>query len=288
MVGASLPRAQQRLQRRVGGHGVERIGIEHQARGLFQQPGQMGLDRLPAAAAADQCGVRQVECVRAAQHQFGPGGQRAHAFIQRRQQHAPGTAVQGRERRQNGRARHAHAARGQAFAADDGHVAKTALVAGVHARCGRRSAAEYGAGRLPGRIDAQVLEPDLAGRVASLRGEQPGVQGEQRQGVAGSDGGLCACQARGPLSAVRQQARGHVHAQHGRLAGAQVAEPLQQARIAGVSVGRGPQADAQQGVDAQIPRLEAGGRLGEEHACVARVLTGVPCVGGQLVRAREQ
>jgi hypothetical protein len=93
--------------------------------------------------------------------------------------------MQGCQRRQPCGAGHGQAALPHAFAAEDGHIAKAAFVAGMQARSGRRGNEEMGAGRGPGRglaavqAGVQRVPPDLAAGVAAASREQARLQCQQ-------------------------------------------------------------------------------------------------------------
>ena len=97
--GAALPAtlAQQMLQMGVGGHGVQRVCVQHQACRLLQDVWQHGRHGRAPAAAADHGGVVQRQRVTTAQHQFGllrQGGECA--GVQQRHHHAARAGVQRR------------------------------------------------------------------------------------------------------------------------------------------------------------------------------------------------
>ncbi len=149
---------------------------------------------------------------------------------------------------QHGRADHALGA------ADYRHVAEAALVRGVGPGRGGRGGGQQGIRRHVTGHAAQVVEPDLARRVAAVGREQAGLERQQAQAEAGG------CAAIGPEpAAVGVQAGGQVHAQQRRRARAHAVQPVGHRAFR-----RPPRAQAEEGVDGEV-ELRGRGR-GQRHA----------------------
>ena len=173
--------------------------------------------------------------------------------------------VQGGTGGQNRRALHG-SRRLQALAANDQHIAKTAFVTGVATgrqscrdRCSRVVQPSGGrrAGGCNGQLpQAQIIEPNLARRIAPIGGKQAGFQGQQAQGVAllvaGAVVRCLRCIPRLPQAGVGLQPAGQIHRQNRCRAGIAV---LQQGGDAGVGRCLAVQAQAKQGIHNEVVRL---------------------------------
>ena len=269
------------VQGLVTGQCIQCVGIQHQARRLFQHGRQPCVHGLPTAAAAHHGGMGQVAAgaVRIRQHQVGQWRVDAEfRGVQQVQQGAACAVVQGGAGGQDGGADHAWGA------ANHQHIAKAALVAVVPAPGLGCRAAEPGAGGLllqpVGAL--QVVPPDVPAGVAPVGGEQPGFQGQQAQGVAAAGlpglGGRVAGQ---PGAVVGVQARGQVDGD--RMPGAGIAALQQLLQRCGVGITAGALAQAQQRVDDHI----FGGqrRSGVERQPLYRCLPGLLPGGVGVVAA---
>ncbi len=267
--------AQQRLQRRVDGEGVQRIGVEHQPPRMRQQRRQRSTHRLAAPAAADHRALRQQRRRRLPPgrscHQLRPRGvERGRLRVEQAAVDAAGAGGQGGAGRQPRGAHHARRA------ADHGHVAETALVRGMPPRPPRRRPAQPG--RRCIRRHAQRIEPEFTGVVATVARAAAGLERQQRQRDAGAHGGR-AEQGAG----VGVQAGGQVDSQHrrplfvdGRDGGRDQA--LRRTRCA----------DAEQGVDAQVGLVPVEAANVDGHAGLLRIAQRLRGVGRQAIRIGQQ
>ena len=232
---AAPARLQQRLQLRVGGDRIERIGIQHQ-RARLQRLGQRGAHRLAAAAAAGhRHGARGPGCPRGAPS--GPvAADRAPApRIEEADEHAAGAVVQRPRARPAARPRPCRVRRRSRRRR---HSCPCGWHAAAPAAGRRRERGPWAARRRQG--DLQVVEPDLARGVASLGGEQAGLEGEQAERVRGAHRQPAPGRYRHPAPRAGPP-RAAARRRH---SAARCAAP---ARLRGARA-----ADAQQGVDREV------------------------------------
>jgi predicted RNA-binding protein with RPS1 domain len=172
-------------ERRVAGHHVQRVGIEHQAAGVCEQGRQHFAHAIATTTATDDRGGGQRRRCRAPptrpHHQFGPLGVPARGILVQQADIYPSRA--GGQRcpcRQPGGAHHARRA------ADDGDIAEAALVRRVQPSRAQRRAGQPGRGGAC--INAQAIQPDRPGVVAPSAGVAARLQGQQGQRVRGAHG----------------------------------------------------------------------------------------------------
>ncbi len=106
-------------------------------------------------------------------------------------------------------------------------------------------------------IDGEIVEPDDARVIAPQRGEEAGLEGEQREAVLRPHAGFAERLAGAGVQSGRQ-----VHGEHG---AGQCVEPVDHLRHG--LVRRAARADAEQRVDGEVTRIEIDGSLGGDgHA----------------------
>lgn len=147
--------------------------------------------------------------------------------------------MQRRTASQPGSALHAH------ITAHNGHIAVVALVPGVGLRDEWRWPLQFGVDQSFGQGDAQIVPPDLTGPIPSIQCEQARLEGQQAQCVAR---GRAAMRGAAPMAIVSVQCGRRIQAEHGGLSPVHGAEP-----IGDQTAGAGACADAQQGIDRQVP-----------------------------------
>ena len=252
---------------------------------MLQQRGQHRAHRRAAAAAADRGRLpRQFAfCagLRGPEHQLGPEQverRRRGVGAEQAEVDPAGARLQPGARGQQGRACHAGAVDRHILAAEHEQVAMAALVQRVPLlawwTAGRLAGREPGVGCRAGGIDAEPVEPDLPGGVASVGREQSGLEREQAQRVARP--ARQQLEGVAPAAAVGVESAGQVHAQNGRAGLLQRPHPVR--HDAGFESAA---AQSQQRVDPEVECL--GWRIAEGDAGAARLLQREAGVVGQAV-----
>ena len=149
-------------------------------------------------------------------------------------------------------------------------------------RCGLRCSGVGHAGSA-GNAAAQVVPPDLSAGIASLAGEQAGLQGQQGKRVARLTGGdMAGREFPQILAGIAIEAGGKVDTEYGTGALPNLGQQLQQALLFSRGLARGAraQSDAQQCIDTQVLWPQIGGRVMQPlRASLPGLVPGYLCVG---------